>query len=136
LKIIEAQQKQIDSRHCRAGQQTKENCNSFRPPSVRFLCGKTGHIKMYCRSEPREASESESNVKFSCLIDTGSMVSTLTDSFYRKFIKPLGTALVKNSFIQLKPSNAYEIPYIGYIEIDVQYQVNFLEKCDFPIVKD
>jgi hypothetical protein len=50
LKIIEAQQKQIDSfatmvKNCRAGQQTKEDGKSSRPTPVCFLCGKTGHIK-------------------------------------------------------------------------------------------
>jgi transposase InsO family protein len=64
------------------------------------------------------------------------MVSTLTESFYRKFIEPLGTTLVKNSFIQLKAANGLEIPYIGYIEIDIQYHGNFIEKCGFLIVKD
>jgi hypothetical protein len=62
------------------------------------------------------------------------MVSTLTESFYHKFIEPLGTTLVKNSFIQLKAANGLEIPYIGYF--DVQYHGNFIEKCGFLIVKD
>lgn len=51
------------------------------------------------------------------LVDTGSMASTITESFYREFIEPLGTKLSENSFIQLKAANRIDIPYIGYINI-------------------
>ena len=60
-KIIEAQQKQIDSltsmiRDREAGQQTKESRNYSRPPPVCFECGKVGHIKRNCRSKLRETA--------------------------------------------------------------------------------
>ena len=47
------------------------------------------------------------------LVDTGSMVSTITESFYREFIEPLGAKLSENSFIQIKAANGLDIPYIG-----------------------
>ena len=48
------------------------------------------------------------------------MVSTITESFYRKFIKPLGTTLHENCVIDLKAANGFCIPYIGYVELDVK----------------
>ncbi|XP_061187965.1 uncharacterized protein LOC133196030 [Saccostrea echinata] len=60
-KIIEAQQKQIDSlttmiRDRGAGQQTKESRNYSRSPPVCYECGKIGHIKRNCRSKLRETA--------------------------------------------------------------------------------
>ena len=49
------------------------------------------------------------------LVDTGFMDSTITESFFREFIEPLGTKLSENSFIQLKAANGLDIPYIVYI---------------------
>lgn len=71
---------------------------------------------------------SVSGINLPCLVDTGFMVSTVTESFYRKFIEPLGTSLIQNSFIQLKAANGLEIPYIGYIEVDVHYLGNILKQ--------
>lgn len=79
---------------------------------------------------------SVSGINLACLVDTGSMVSTVTESFYRKFIEPLGTLLIQNSFIQLKAANGLEIPYIGYIEVDVHYHGNILKQRGLLIVKD
>mgnify|MGYP005948850939 CR=1 FL=1 len=79
---------------------------------------------------------SVSGINLPCLVDTGSMVSTVTESFYRKFIEPLGTSLIQNSFIQLKAANGLEIPYIGYIEVDVHYLGNILKQRGLLIVKD
>ena len=55
------------------------------------------------------------DVTIPCLLDTGSMVSTITESFYRKFIEPLGTKLNSSSVINLKAANGLNIPYVGYI---------------------
>ena len=70
------------------------------------------------------------------LVDTCSMVSTITESFYREFIEPLGTKLSEDSFIQLKAANGLDISYIRYIEVDVQYNETILKQRGFLIVKD
>lgn len=70
------------------------------------------------------------------LVDTGSMVSRITEHVFREFIGQLGTKLSKNSFIQLKAANGLDIPYIGYFEIDVQYKETILKQRGFVIVKD
>ena len=52
------------------------------------------------------------DLNIQCLVDTGSMVSTITESFYWKNIEPLGTTLKSTSMLQLKAANGLEIPYI------------------------
>lgn len=76
------------------------------------------------------------DVDIPCLVDTGSMVSTITESFYRKFLEPLGKTLSEKCMLQLKAANGLTIPYIGYVEFDVKYCGNVLKQRGFLIVKD
>lgn len=46
---------------------------------------------------------------------TGSMVFTITGSFYRNRIQPLGQSLKPTCHLQLKGVNGLAIPYVGYI---------------------
>lgn len=71
-----------------------------------------------------------------CLVDTGSMVSTITETFYRKYIEPLGKMVNPTCHLQLKAANGLVIPYIGYIELDVNYNGNIIPQRGFLIVKD
>ena len=52
------------------------------------------------------------NINILYLLDTGSQVSTVTESYYREFIEPLGTHLNTMCKIGLKAANGIEIPYI------------------------
>jgi hypothetical protein len=52
-----------------------------------------------------------------CLIDTGSMVTTVTESFFRKHFIHLQRKDCK--WLGLKAANGLDIPYTGYIELDV-----------------
>ena len=64
------------------------------------------------------------------------MVSTITENFYQKFIKPRGTTLHENCVIDLKAANGLSIPYIGYVELDVKCAGKLLKQRGFLIVKD
>lgn len=56
-----------------------------------------------------------------CLLDTGSMVTTVTEEFFEKHLQPrLQTPLRPCSWLTLKGANGLEIPYRGYVELEVQ----------------
>ena len=52
-----------------------------------------------------------------CLLDTGSMVTTLSESFYLKYLSDI--PIIKENFITLRAANGLGIPYTGYIKTDV-----------------
>ena len=52
-----------------------------------------------------------------CLIDTGSMVTTVTESFFYKHFSHLQKKDCK--WLGLKAANGLDIPYSGYIELDI-----------------
>lgn len=55
-----------------------------------------------------------------CLVDTGSMVSTITESSFVQHFAPWGEEKLKSChWLQLKAANGLEIPYVGYLELDV-----------------
>ncbi|XP_076840784.1 uncharacterized protein LOC143485286 [Brachyhypopomus gauderio] len=58
-------------------------------------------------------------VSVKCLLDTGSMVSTITEGFFRKHFQSSTMVLQQCNWLQLKAANGLEIPYVGYIELDL-----------------
>lgn len=54
-----------------------------------------------------------------CLLDTGSMVSTITESFFNKNLLPKLKLHKDKTWLQLRAANGLEIPYIGYVETDI-----------------
>ena len=53
-----------------------------------------------------------------CLLDSGSQVSTITESFFNKHFRPRRSELLDtNQWLTLTAGNGLEIPYIGYLEI-------------------
>nr|XP_021323533.1 uncharacterized protein LOC101885583 [Danio rerio]XP_021323535.1 uncharacterized protein LOC101885583 [Danio rerio]XP_021323536.1 uncharacterized protein LOC101885583 [Danio rerio] len=76
-------------------------------------------------------------VDISCLLDTGSMVTTITESFFEKHFHQLGVnGLKKCNWLQLKAANGLEIPYVGYFETDVKVLGQTLRGQGILVVKD
>ncbi len=72
-----------------------------------------------------------------CLIDTGSMVSTLTESCFLKYFEPWGQERLRIcQWLQLKAANRLSIPYIGYMELDVELCGKLIPNCGVLVVKD
>ena len=71
-----------------------------------------------------------------CLLDTGAQVSTLTESFYRENLSDLSSLEDVSQFIKISAANGLEIPYLGYVELDMQALGRTFPRMGFLIVKD
>ena len=60
-------------------------------------------------------------IDVSCLLDSGSEVSTITEEFFNEHFRPQGkTLLPTGDWLRLTAANGLEIPYVGYLELDVE----------------
>ena len=60
-------------------------------------------------------------VKFQCLIDSGSNVSSVTESFFFKHLLPRwGGKLADCGWLTLSGAHGLNIPYLGYFTVDVE----------------
>lgn len=76
-------------------------------------------------------------IKTTCLIDTGSMVSTITEECFRNFFQPVGNRLNNNNLsLRITTSNGLDIPYIGYLQMDVSVDGVTLPDMGVLVVKD
>lgn len=72
-----------------------------------------------------------------CLVDTGSMVSTITESCFLTNFGSWGQEqLSLCHWLQLRAANGLSIPYIGYLEIDVQLCGRVVLGCGVLVVRD
>lgn len=72
-----------------------------------------------------------------CLIDTGSMVSTITESFFLAHFEPLGQERLQSChWLQLCAANGLEIPYLGYLELDVELCGKCMHNCGVLVGRD
>ena len=56
-----------------------------------------------------------------CLVDTGSMITIIEEDAFNRFIRPsCGEMKQAGSWLQIQAANGLDIPYIGYVEIDVE----------------
>ncbi len=73
----------------------------------------------------------------SCLVDTGSMVTTVTESCFTTYFKPWGPErLLSCQWLQLRAANGLSIPYIGYLELDIELCGRVLSGCGVLVVRD
>lgn len=76
-------------------------------------------------------------VQVPCLIDTGSMVSTITESCFLQNFEPWGQDRLRScQWLQLRAANGLDIPYIGYMELDVELCGRLVPKCGVLVVRD
>ncbi|KAK0133468.1 hypothetical protein N1851_030993 [Merluccius polli] len=72
-----------------------------------------------------------------CLVDTGSMVSTFTESFFLQHFEPWGQERLRScNWLQLRAANGLAIPYIGYLELDVMLCSKLIPGCGVLVVRD
>lgn len=68
-------------------------------------------------------------------MDSGSEVSTVTESFYKQFLQSVHVQEAK-SWLRLVAANGLDIPFVGLIESDVTIQGHIFHDVCFLIVKD
>ena len=72
-----------------------------------------------------------------CLLDSGSQVSTITESFFNKHFRPRRSKLLDtNQWLTLTAANGLEIPYIGYLELDFEAQGVTILQRGILVVRD
>ena len=77
------------------------------------------------------------DIDTTCLIDTGSMVSTITEEFFQRYLQPTGNTIRQNSpCLRITAANGIEIPYVGYIELDLNCDGVVLNQIGFLVVQD
>ncbi|KAI3368247.1 hypothetical protein L3Q82_007967 [Scortum barcoo] len=65
------------------------------------------------------------------------MVSTMTESFFQKQFAPWGFDRLRSChWLQLRAANGLAIPYIGYLELDVELCGKVMPRCGILVVKD
>ena len=71
------------------------------------------------------------------LLDTGSMVTTVTQAFFDQHLKPRTNEQLKSChWLHLTAANGLEIPYLGYVELDVEVLGTVLPQMGVLVVKD
>lgn len=76
-------------------------------------------------------------VKVPCLVDTGSMVSTISERFFRQHLEPWGQERLRSChWLELRAANGLTIPYLGYLELDVQLCGKLMPHCGVLVVRD
>lgn len=71
-----------------------------------------------------------------CLLDTGSMVSTITEEFFTKHFQASHESIKPCSWLQLRAANGYEIPYSGYVELDITVLGKTFQNMGILVVRD
>lgn len=76
-------------------------------------------------------------IPLKCVIDTGSNVSTMTESFFRNHLKGGDEDInCTAKWLKLTAANKLPLPYLGYVELDIQVMGVTIPECGFLVVGD
>ncbi len=76
-------------------------------------------------------------VAIRCLLDTGSNVSTLTESFFKEHLHGEDKDLhCTSKWLKITAANGLPLPYLGYVELDIQVMGLTIPGCGFLVVRD
>lgn len=72
-----------------------------------------------------------------CLLDTGSNVSTLTESFFREHLHGEDQDIhCTAKWLKITAANKLPLPYLGYVELDIKVMGLTIPECGFLIARD
>lgn len=76
-------------------------------------------------------------VAIRCLLDTGSNVSTLTESFFKKYLHGEDKDMhCTSKWLKITAANGLPLPYLGYVELDIQVMGLTIPGCGFLVIRD
>ena len=94
------------------------------------------HLPQLVGSSPATKAKF-AGVEVDCLVDTGSMVSLVTEKFYKTKLKDIcGGVQGGGKMLHLRGANGLEIPYLGYLELDIAVGGVTIPKCGVLVLKD
>ena len=66
------------------------------------------------------------------------MVSTVTETFFLNHFEPWGSDHLRScQWLQLRAANGLSIPYVGYLELDVELcELLSIAQCGVLVVRD
>lgn len=75
-------------------------------------------------------SKSTANVKVNglecnSLLDTGSQVTTMSQSFYKSYLSD-HTIYPVNDLLEIEGANGHSVPYMGYVQVTIQFPKEFI----------
>ncbi len=76
-------------------------------------------------------------VSAACLLDTGSQVSTVSECFFREHLFGEDKDMLSTAgWLKITAANGLDIPYLGYLELEVETMGIVLPECGFLVVRD
>ena len=76
-------------------------------------------------------------VPLSCLWDTGSNVSVITESFFKEHLEGMGKAALKEcGWLSLRGANGVPMPFVGYLRLNVVIKDVVHSQCGILVVRD
>lgn len=76
-------------------------------------------------------------VNTQALLDTGSQVSTISEQFFRDYLCGKDDDMLSTAgLLKLTAANGLDIPYLGYIELEVEAMGIKMPDCGFLVVKN
>jgi transposase InsO family protein len=76
------------------------------------------------------------NVPLTCLVDTGSQVTTITNSLYEQFVSHFPGLMDVSAFIKVNASNGLDIPLVGLLIVSITLEKHQYENVHVLVVKD
>ncbi len=76
-------------------------------------------------------------VSAACLLDTGSQFSTVSECFFREHLFGEDKDMLSTAgWLKITAANGLDIPYLGYLELEVETMGIVLPECGFLVVRD
>jgi len=111
--------------------QTGAECKANRPTAK--------HVSNKCQSSSKQSASlpkglvgarciaevSIAGEKCHCLLDTGSQVTTVPQSFYEQHLSEYPINSI-NNILEVEGANGQSVPYEGYVEVDITFPEEFL----------